>query len=235
MTPAVMPERPAKRETDKARATREWLIELAAELFAEHGYVQTSIRDISKKGALTSGAIYGHFRNKADLLAAAISAKTSEELEARSLAFGHDADFIETLTRLARHYPDRRQLRALIVQGAAAAQTDEETRDNLREEQLSHLESWLDQYEAHRDRMGIDPAVDMQAAVLGTWAMELGLGVLEAIGIEPRSAKGWSDVQNRLARSLQLPPDPKDRRPPRRGRSKPSSRLTERKAPPSTG
>ena len=52
--------------------------------------------------------------------------------------------------------------------------------------------------------MGIHPTVDMEAALLYTWAVELGLGVLEGLGIEPRSAKGWSEVQNRLARSLQL-------------------------------
>ena len=55
----------------RSQATRTSLIELAAELFAERGYVQTSIRDITRRGDVTSGAIYGHFRNKADLLAEA--------------------------------------------------------------------------------------------------------------------------------------------------------------------
>lgn len=205
-----------RRESEKSRATRESLIELAAEMFAERGYVETSIRDISRRAEVTSGAIYGHFRNKADLLAAAISARTSEELEARSVGVGGEADYIETLTRLAREYRQRRQLRALILQGAAAAQTDGETRASLRDEQLAHLDSWLKQYEDNRDRMGIHPSVDMEAALLYTWAVELGLGVLEGIGIEPRSAKGWSEVQNRLARALQLPPDTVVRRPPRR-------------------
>ena len=66
------------------RATRAALVELAAELFAERGYVQTSIRDITRRGEVTSGAIYGHFRNKADLLAEAIRVRTEEELESQS-------------------------------------------------------------------------------------------------------------------------------------------------------
>lgn len=207
---------PRRRESEKSRATRESLVELAAEMFAERGYVQTSIRDISRRGDVTSGAIYGHFRNKADLLAAAISARTTDELEVRSVGVGEEADYIETLTRLAREYRQRRQLRALILQGAAAAQTDDETRASLRDEQLAHLDGWLKQYEDNRDRMGIHPTVDMQAALLYTWAVELGLGVLEGLGIEPRSAKGWAEVQNRLARALQLPPDPEVRRRPRK-------------------
>ena len=120
----------------------------------------------------------------------------------------HEVDYVETLTRQARKSRTRRQLRALIVQGAAAAQTDEETRASLRAEQLQHIEAWVAGYERDRARLGIDPSVDIETAVLSIWAVELGLGVLEGIGIEPRSTSAWADVQNRLARSLKLPPEP---------------------------
>jgi hypothetical protein len=65
----------------------------------------------------------------------------------------------------------------------------------------------------------------MEAALLYTWAVELGLGVLESIGITPTSRKGWADIQNRLARSFQLPPDPKSARYGKRraGRSRPGA------------
>jgi AcrR family transcriptional regulator len=195
------------RGASRAQATRAALIEVAAELFAERGYVQTSIRDITRKGEVTSGAVYGHFRNKADLLAEAISARTEVELEAQSVEPGEEAHYIESLTRLAADYEARRRLRALIVQGAAAAQTDEETRTRLREEQLAHLDTWVTGYEAAPDRMGIDPSVDVPTFVLLTWAIELGLGVLESFGIEPQSNEAWSEVQNRVARGMQLPPD----------------------------
>jgi AcrR family transcriptional regulator len=208
-----------RRSAEQARATRAALVELAADLFAEHGYIQTSIRDISRHGAVTSGAIYGHFRNKAELLAEAINTRIAEQLEADTLGLPYESDYIETLTRAARRSPKRRRLRALLVQGAAAAQTDEETRNRLREEQLSHIKLWIQGYKRDRVRLGIDPSVDIDTAVLYTWAVELGLGVLESVGIEPRSAKSWADIQNRLARSLQLPPDGEDRKPPRVTRS----------------
>lgn len=204
----------------RAVATRAALVELAAELFAEHGYVQTSIRDIARRGGLTSGAIYGHFRNKADLLAEAINDRTARELEARTLGVSGVIDHVETLTRLAREYPKRRRLRALIVQGAAAAQTDEETRTRLRDEQQSHLRAWLKGYEEARESLGIDASVDLQAFVVYTWAAEVGLGVLEAVGIEPKSRRGWADVQNRLARSLRLPADGDGGQPAQRGRAR---------------
>src|SRR5437762_230977 len=46
-----------RRAAEKALATRAALIDLAAELFSEEGYIQTSIRDIAKRGQLTTGAI----------------------------------------------------------------------------------------------------------------------------------------------------------------------------------
>jgi AcrR family transcriptional regulator len=193
----------------QARATRAALVELASELFAEQGYIQTSIRDIARRAGVTSGALYGHFRNKADLLAEAINRRIADELEAHT----GGRDHVETLTRHARESPERRRLRALLVQGAAAAQTDEETRSSLHDEQLAHIDTWIDGYERERERLRIDPCVDIATAVLYTWAVELGLGVLESFGIEPQSTDAWADIQNRMARGLQLPPDRGDRPP----------------------
>jgi len=204
-TPSVEPAEGSAR----GQATRNTLIELAADMFAERGYVQTSIRDVAARAHVTTGAIYGHFRNKADLLAAAINQRIARELEARTIGLGH-LDHVETLTRASAEYPKRRRLRALIVQGAAAAQTDDETRDRLRDEQLSHLNAWCEGYERNRERLGIDGSVDVRTAVIYTWAAEVGLGVLEALGIEPGSRKAWADMANRFGRGLQLPPD--DRR-----------------------
>lgn len=205
--PSTTSSAPPERPTDKAQATRRALIGLAAELFANRGYLQTSIRDVAKQASMTTGAIYGHFRNKADLLAQAISLRTATDLEAHRYPSGPGPVHVESLRRIAADYPKRRQLRALIVEGAAASHTDPETRDHLRNEQLAHLDAWIGGYEEHRESLGIDPSVDIHDAVLATWAIEVGLGVLEAFGIEPDSRKSWGDINARIGRSLLLPPD----------------------------
>ena len=198
---------PPERTTEKAQATRRSLIGLAADLFAERGYAQTSIRDVATQAGVTTGAIYGHFRNKADLLAAAVGLRTATDLEARALPAGRGPVHIATLRRLAVDHPRRRQLRALIVDGAAASRTDAETRGHLRDEQLAHLDAWIAGYESNRTELGIDPSIDLHDAVLHTWAVEVGLGVLEAFGIEPRSKRSWGDLAARFGRSLMLAPD----------------------------
>jgi TetR/AcrR family acrAB operon transcriptional repressor len=195
--------RRAPERATEATSTREALIELAADLFAEHGYIQTSIRDIARRGALTSGAIYGNFRNKADLLAAAINKRTRQQLENEPIVSSSDSH-VDTLRQLSLAYPRRRQLRALILQGAAAAETDLETRDRLREGQLAHLDTWTAGYKENRERLGIDPSLDVHTAVLYTWAAELGLGILEALGIEPSSPDDWADMAARCGRAMTL-------------------------------
>ncbi len=194
------------RPSAKAAATRAALIELAAEMFATNGYLQTSIRDIAREASLTTGAIYGHFRNKAELLAEAISSRTETDLESIPATSDQQPQHVDVLKRAAFRFAERRQLRSLILQGAAAAITDTETQYRLREEQLEHLRDWVDRYEANQEELGIDPSVDIRDAVLFTWATEVGLGVLEAVGIEPRSKKSWADMAARFGRSLTLPP-----------------------------
>ncbi|MBN3858781.1 TetR family transcriptional regulator [Paraburkholderia sp. Ac-20340] len=60
----------AKRTKEAAQETRTRLLDSAETLFALHGVSHTTLADIADAASLTRGAIYGHFRNKADLLEA---------------------------------------------------------------------------------------------------------------------------------------------------------------------
>lgn len=48
--------------------TRQRILEVAAKLFAQHGYDGTSVRDIAKELGIANPSIYYHFKSKADLL-----------------------------------------------------------------------------------------------------------------------------------------------------------------------
>jgi AcrR family transcriptional regulator len=222
VTDTAQPSRPRGRAAEKSLATRSSLLELAADLFAERGYIQTSMRDIARAASVTTGAVYGHFRNKADLLVEAISDRTAAEFANQPATTAEE--FRADLTASVADFSKRRRLRALIVQGAAAAQTDAETRDRLREEQLYYINYWTKGWKRYRDRLGIDPSVDVETAVLFTWAAELGLGVLEGVGIEPRSKKAWADAFDRFVGTLQLSSDqPPPAPPPKQSRKRASA------------
>jgi AcrR family transcriptional regulator len=198
----------ARRGRDRSEATRAALIDLAVQLFATRGYAETSMRDIAREGPVSMGAIYLHFKNKAELLVEALEAKIGEDLERAAAPRGKTpVDHVERLTEDGRNYESRRDLRALLVQAAAAAQTDDEARVRIRDAQQAHVDDWAARYEANRERLQLDPDLDLPTALLYTWASELGLGMLEAFGMEPRDPDAWADVQNRVARSFRLPKD----------------------------
>lgn len=184
-------------------ATRARLLELAAQVFAEEGYGAVSVRDLARRSSLTTGAIYAHFLNKAELLVEAIDARVAADVE--TSRDRTDITFRDYLTDLNRRYADRADLRALLLEGATAARNDAAVRERLTAEQGERFESWVDEYEAAQDRGALDPAVDMRAAVLMLWSLELGLGVVEALGLDPPDADAWADLTNRLIRSIEPP------------------------------
>src|ERR1700734_357008 len=72
-----------------APETRELILDIALELFADQGYDKTSLRDIAERLGTTKAALYYHFERKQDILL---------ELHLRLHALGRDA--LEALERL---------------------------------------------------------------------------------------------------------------------------------------
>jgi AcrR family transcriptional regulator len=195
---------PARRLTPKGEATRARLIEIAAELFAEEGYGAVSIRDVANRSGLSSGAIYGTFRGKADLLAEAVDAMIAAEVESLPTAV-LERSLPEIEAYQYEHASDRARVRALLLEAAAAARTDPDVRARLRETMLPRIEMATAAQEEWRDRAGVDPKLDMRALVVLLWAADLGLAVLDATGVELPDAKDWSELMRRLLMSLESP------------------------------
>jgi AcrR family transcriptional regulator len=189
--------------TQKARATRAALVESAYELFVERGYGAVSVRDLARRTQVTSGALYGHFRNKADLLVAAIADHIDEDLRANS---GPDR-LRGYLQRQWRSYRSRAGLRALLVEAAAAARIDPEVKRQLHALQTAKLDEWKEIYTRLQASEDLDPSVDMDAVVIMLWATELGLGLLEAWEVELPKPAAWGRVVDRVIGSLERPVD----------------------------
>jgi AcrR family transcriptional regulator len=56
------------KRTTGSHATREKILDVAADLFVENGYPSTPLSLIASKLAFTKAALYYHFKNKADIL-----------------------------------------------------------------------------------------------------------------------------------------------------------------------
>lgn len=60
--------------TSSTDSTRQRLLDAATEVFLEKGYEGTRVAEVARRAGLTTGAIYGNFQSKADLLNAALAA-----------------------------------------------------------------------------------------------------------------------------------------------------------------
>ena len=183
-----------------APSTRQRLVELASTVFAEDGYAAVSVRDLAGRTDMTSGAIYGNFGSKAGLLLAAIDTQIYDELvqEPREGI----SEIADVLADIFGRYPDRERLRALLVEGAVAGRSDDEVRKRLLDDQSDRLDLWTDIYRTWQDRNEIDAELDLRTVVTMLWALELGFGVLEAIGTELPEPESVADVTRLFVRGL---------------------------------
>jgi hypothetical protein len=59
-----------------AQDTRERILEVAGELFTDHGYDVTSLREIADRLGFTKAALYYHFQSKEEILKALLEPST---------------------------------------------------------------------------------------------------------------------------------------------------------------
>ena len=192
--------------------SRERLLHLAAQAFAEDGYAGVSVRDLAARFDLTSGAIYHNFKGKADLLLAAIDAHIDEDLVDVPV---HEDSVAAAYAEIFSRYPDRKTLRALMVEGAVAARTDDTVRDRLGQDHERRLAQWSDIYRARQTSGEIDPELDVRTVLVTLWAIELGLGVLEALAVDLPEPDDMADVVDHLITGLEPAGKRTAKRPPR--------------------
>ena len=85
--------------------TRARIQEVALELFTEHGYEATSLREIAERLGVTKAALYYHFKTKDDIVASFMADRLSAVEEI--IALGRDQPRTdETRRAIVRRYSD---------------------------------------------------------------------------------------------------------------------------------
>jgi AcrR family transcriptional regulator len=136
--PARVPEKPRPpaqgaahgppANSEGAESTRERILGAAARLFAEQGFSQVSMPEIARSSGITAGAIYKHFKSKADLLFQVVTrAVQSIPLFVQAAESGRDAT---ALPRLGAVYtaPELKLLRQLSIEVHSTAGRDSKVR-----------------------------------------------------------------------------------------------------------
>lgn len=91
----------------KAERTTAFIIETVAPVFNKHGYVGTSMSDLTEATGLTKGALYGNFENKEALALSAFqynSNKLLDKIDEVLAIKGNALDKLFALTTFYRNY-----------------------------------------------------------------------------------------------------------------------------------
>lgn len=124
---------PRRPKGDKRARTRMALLEAARELIREKGHERTTLQEVATRAGMTSGAIYGNFRNRDDLfIALAETYWTPLKPDIRP-----GSSFAEKMRALAAAtvaaIPGRREAAVGRLTGMAYALTHEEMRVQVNE------------------------------------------------------------------------------------------------------
>lgn len=131
-----MPSSPA---TPKGAATRAFLLQVAAEAFAERGYGEATMAELIARSGLTKGAFYFHFSSKEQLALAVIEEKQRQWFHSVQAAISAETRAIDqfravarALVRLHRHDPSVFSVSRLTRDLALAQNGPDLVRDHMR-------------------------------------------------------------------------------------------------------
>ena len=189
--------------------TRERLLEAAAEVFSEKGYDRAGVQEIARRAGFTTGAIYGRFTGKSDLLLEAIRERCITELD--ELFANHEfadpefesrlPDILNTAgAHLATREPDPDQ--ALLLEAFVAGRREDDVAAAVRsvvEERSGRLAEVVD---AAKTTGVIDAELDTQSVVRFCHALGLGFLLYEAVDLERPDPVAWEQLINRMVAAL---------------------------------
>jgi AcrR family transcriptional regulator len=140
------PEAEARPTRKKRRPyRRDQILSIAIGLFHERGYHATGMDDIGEAAGITGPAIYRHFKNKEEILTAAITEGTDQILAKVHEIVETSASPDETLERLARNFVratlNNPPLAAVIV--GELRLLDPKPRATVERAFRLHLEEWV--------------------------------------------------------------------------------------------
>ncbi len=188
-----------------AEETRARLIEAASRSFAERGYDGTRIAQIAREAGLSSGAIYAHYRSKAELLLASLQARTRGEI-AGLVRSDMRADLVSTVVALGSRLdvPDDRDS-GLLIEAIVASRRDTELR-SLLADGMDGRERFLADLISVSQRDGATVGdVSPEVAARFLLMVRLGSKLLGLLRLPPLNEDDWRAFIDRLVDVIRRP------------------------------
>jgi len=182
------------------------LLAAAAEVFAERGYDKAGVAEIARRAGVTTGAIYGRFANKADLLVEAIDPHATDELEALFADHhfqGRMEDILLTAgTHLVKREADMPKQSSLLLEAFVASRRHPEVAEVLRNRVLERQDRLTDIVRAAKADGGISEGIDTDSLVAFCHALAFGFLLFDATDLPLPTPGPWEQLITRLVEAL---------------------------------
>ena len=189
-------------------ATRRALLDATLSLLAERGESGIRVTEVARRAGTTTGAIYSHFRDRAELLAAAYIDKFEGELTndmdalEAVLASATDAESAAVALANLVIVPDddfRRERRWQRIEALAATRRHPELIERFAVLQQALDDRFVAVLERARDLGLVATDVDLRSIAALLQAVPLGLVISDLDPSLALEREGWLDVVARIA------------------------------------
>ncbi len=202
---------PRTKEAASDSPTRQRIVEAAFDIFSNSGYDGTRLQDVARRAEVTTGAIYGYFRSKSELLAevlsVAVASSFDRSMESLPPGPGNRAHRVLMMWADAQIANAGSGRSAVFAEAAVAARRDPAAGDAVRAV-ISEQRDKITRSITAAERAGnIDATLEPEVVAEFIQVISLGLSCLEAVGRAPQDATGWHALMERVVQSLE-PPSP---------------------------
>jgi AcrR family transcriptional regulator len=181
-------------------ALREQLLDAAARVFARKGYAGTKIQDIVREAGLSTGAVYGRFGSKHDLLREAVVRRTANVARFAGDGVERVADLI---TRLAGvHSAPLTDVEAVRLEAYVAARREAEVAEAIADAQAAWRTAVQPLVDAALADGTVAAGVDPEAVLYFLRAVHLGLLLQRGAAVVAPDAGAWSALITRIVASF---------------------------------
>ncbi len=185
----------------ESRSTADTLLEAAAAEFAKRGYEGTKIHHIVERAGLTTGAVYRQFKNKDDLLRAAVVSRA-----ATVWLSGFDPDRHPRVADFLVGAGGLQQTVTVHMEMFLEALISARREPAVAEAVFDSNEVWMDSVrplvQAGMQDGSIDPKLDIDSVAILLRVIGLGSLLYQAVGLPEPAPDAWAQLLQQLVRAL---------------------------------
>jgi AcrR family transcriptional regulator len=195
-----MPDTLPSPDSDRDDPLREQLLDAAARVFARQGYAGTKIQDIVREAGLSTGAVYGRFRSKNDLLREAVVRRTAGGARLGADGAERVADLITRLAGLESE--PLADAEAVRLEAFVTARREPEVAAAIADAQTHWRSAVQPLVDAALADGTVAPGVDPEAVLYFLRTVHLGLLLQRGAGAAAPNAAAWNDLITRIVASF---------------------------------